>query len=406
MPRDVSRPYLPFFKRTYDYPSFIQKLNSKQFTGLLAIKDLKIAKHNRTPMMGFIIHRLEYGLKHLSPYTQNLATKIDPAKRVVAVHEVNGYIVISTEYYNWLRETFGFETEPNILHALIFQLDDYLRKSIESKLTIRQTLKNLIKIEQDPVIKQNYEVKAELIKLMLNSCYGYTLCNLTSNKFKQYENRMQLPQKTDNIVTCVQLSNSVFFVQTKKTPKELFSTMLGHVGCFILFNSKIILLKRLYFLLKFLDPRYAQLLYMDTDSAHFLVKESKFEDNVDKSLKSQFLNEFDKHFDSGKKISGIWVQEGFFELGEYLGEKCYRLYNENDSHYITHMKGLSSFFQTQFHENKVDPKKTPFLSYNIFYKTSDFLIFKTNMSKNLFDNYIPNKRYFVSATGSLPLRIE
>jgi hypothetical protein len=406
VPKDAGQTYLPFFRPTYDYPTFIQKLHAKKLTGLLAVKNLKIAKHNQTPMMGFIIHRLEYGPQHLSPYTQNLATKIDPAKRVVAVHAINGYIVISTEYYNWLRESFGFAEEPSILHALIFQLDDYLRKSIESKLTIRQSLKNLIKTEQNPLTKQNYEVKAELIKLMLNSCYGYTLCNLTSKKFKQFENRQVFPQKTDNIVTCVQLSSSVFFVQTKKTPKELFSTMLGHVGCYILFNSKIILLKRLYFLLKFLDPRLAQLLYMDTDSAHFLVKNSKFEDNVDKSLKLQFLNEFDKHFDTGKKISGIWVQEGFFELGEYLGEKCYRLYNDSDSHYITHMKGLSSFFQKQFHENNVNPKKTPFLSYNNFYKTSDFLIFKCNMSKNLFDNYIPNKRYFVSATGSLPLHIE
>jgi hypothetical protein len=26
------------------------------------------------------------------------------------------------------------------------------------------------------------------------------------------------------------------------------------------------------------------------------------------------------------------------------------------------------------------------------------------MCKNIFSNYVPNKRYFVSATGSLPLK--
>jgi hypothetical protein len=69
------------------------------------------------------------------------------------------------------------------------------------------------------------------------------------------------------------------------------------------------------------------------------------------------------------------------------------------------MKGLNTFFQKEFHHANIDPKKTAFLSYNIFFKTADFLIFKTNMSKNIFDNYIPNKRYFVCSTGSLPLKI-
>jgi len=29
-------------------------------------------------------------------------------------------------------------------------------------------------------------------------------------------------------------------------------------------------------------------------------------------------------------MSGIWVEEGFYECGEYLAEKCYRLYNKSD----------------------------------------------------------------------------
>jgi len=46
-----------------------------------------------------------------------------------------------------------------------------------------------------------------------------------------------------------------------------------------------------------------------------------------------------------KKISGIWVEEGFYECEEYLGEKCYRLYNNSDNIYLTHMKGLNATFQ-------------------------------------------------------------
>jgi hypothetical protein len=69
------------------------------------------------------------------------------------------------------------------------------------------------------------------------------------------------------------------------------------------------------------------------------------------------------------------------------------------------MKGLNQPFQRQFVEQNIDPKHTSVINYNIFQKTSDFMILKTSMSKNLFDNYVPIKRYFVKATGSLPLTL-
>ncbi len=72
--------------------------------------------------------------------------------------------------------------------------------------------------------------------------------------------------------------------------------------------------------------------------------------------------------------------------------------------FLTHMKGLNATFQKEYHEKNIDPKKLPFLAYNIFFKAPDFLIFKTHMCKNIFSNYVPNKRYFVSSTGSLPLK--
>jgi len=397
--------FIPFPKSTYNYTKFLDDIYTKKLTGLLVVKNLKISKQSQNPIFGFIIQKIEYGLNKMSPYTQTQVSKLNNSKRVISVHECKEFMVISTEYFNWLRKTFGFENQPDIYHALLFYLDDYLRSSIENKLSIRKSLKNLIKHENDLSLKQNYEIKAELIKLMLNSCYGYTLCNLTSTKFKQYENRRHISAKNyKNLVSCFKFSKNVYLVQTKKTHLEEFPTMLGHVGCYILFYSKIILLKRLYFLLKYLNPQQAQLLYMDTDSAHFLMKYAKFEDNVDQTLRADFLAMYDKHFETGNKISGVWVEEGFFNTAEYLGEKCYRLFDDfNKTKYITHMKGLNAYFQTQYHTNNVNPKQMPYLSYNNFFKAPDFLIFKTHMSKNLFTNYVPNKRYFISASGSIPL---
>jgi len=62
-------------------------------------------------------------------------------------------------------------------------------------------------------------------------------------------------------------------------------------------------------------------------------------------------------------------------------------------------------FQSKFVSESVDPESQPCISYNNFQKSSDFAIYKTYMSKNLFQNYVPLKRYFVCATGSLPLNI-
>jgi len=397
--------FLMNFNNNYTYNSFLNAILNQKLTGLIVVKNLKIKKINQNPIFGFIIQKIEYGLKNLSPYTQEQITTFQTGSRVISVHENKNFMVISTEYFNFLHNTFGFEETPDIYHALFFQLDDYLRTSIENKLNLRKELKNLIKHEKNPETRQNYEVRAELIKLMLNSCYGYTLCNISSQKFKQFENRRKKPQATKKIRSCLKMEPNVFLIEIAKEYEESFPTLLGHVGCYILFNSKIILLKRLYFLLKFLNPKLAQLLYMDTDSAHFLLKHKNLEENVSPSLRPTFKNLFNKHFEAGPKLSGIWVEEGFYECGEYLAEKCYRLFNKTDPHYVTHMKGLNATFQKEYHEKNIDPKKLPFLAYNIFFKSPDFLIFKTHMSKNIFSNYVPNKRYFISSTGSLPLRL-
>jgi len=129
------------------------------------------------------------------------------------------------------------------------------------------------------------------------------------------------------------MEKNIFFVEIAKKHEESFPTLLFHVGCYILFNSKIIPLKRLYFLLKFLNPKLAQLLYMDTDSAHFLVKHKILQEIVSHNLKPVFNKEFNKHFKSGSKLSGIWVEDGFNEYGEYLA----KMYNKSDDKYITHI---------------------------------------------------------------------
>jgi hypothetical protein len=392
------------YKKSYHYAAFLKAIYSKTLTGFLVVKDLEIKKNNQNPLFGFIIQKTTYKEKNLSPYSQQLLSVFNETKRVVSLHKNKSFMVISTEYFNWLNTTFGFENTPDIYHALFFKQEHYLKDSIEDKLQLRLNLKEHIKTESNFQAKQNLEIRAELIKLMLNSCYGYTLCNVTSNKFKHFENRTKSNSK--NILSCIQIDENIFLIEKKRKTEENFQTLLGHVGCSILFSSKIILLKRLYFLLQYFNPTKAQLLYMDTDSAHFLFKHPyNIVENVDSNLQQSFSLYFDKHFETGNKISGIWVTEGTFENAEYLGEKSYHLFNTDDAKYLTHMKGLKTSFQQSYHEEKINIKENPFISYNIFFKSPDFVLFKAHMSKNLFSNFIPIKRYFVSATGSLPLKL-
>jgi DNA polymerase elongation subunit (family B) len=170
------------FNPKYKYNNFLQNILNKKLTGFIVTKNLELK--NQNPIFGFLIQKAYYELKSLSPYTKSLLHHFQGSERVVSLHKASSFMVLSTQYFIWLHTVFGFKEIPDIYHGMFFQFEHYLRDQIESKLQKRKELKHLIKNETDITIKQTLEIQAELIKLMLNSCYGFTLCNLTSSKFK------------------------------------------------------------------------------------------------------------------------------------------------------------------------------------------------------------------------------
>jgi DNA polymerase family B len=398
--------YMIEYKKKYKYNNFVQAILNKKLTGFIVVRNLELRHQN--PLFGFLVQKCIYKLQDLSPYTQEILHHFNESEKVISLHKCSGFMVISTYYFNWLYNNFDFSHPPDIYHGVFFKFERYLKNSIETKLKMRTDLKEKIKTETNLYIKQNLEVQAELIKLCLNSCYGFTLCNLGSSKFKSFRNAQSLPRhkmKNSKILSSIKLAEKVYLHEITHSSLNTFSTMLGHVGSNILFFSKIILLKRLYFVLKHLNPSKSQLLYMDTDSAHILLHHEKLEDNIDHEFRQNFLQLYDHHFEK-YKLAGIWVSEGFYEKGQYIGEKSYILKNPPTSQTLSHMKGLNRYFQARFVNENIDPTVFTHINYNIFQKTADFIIFKTYMSKNLFLNYIPVKRYFVCASGSLPLKIQ
>jgi hypothetical protein len=84
----------------------------------------------------------------------------------------------------------------------------------------------------------------------------------------------------------------------------------------------------------------------------------------------------------------------FFNSGKYIGEKCYTLSNEDNSVFITHMKGLNKYFQNQYITNNIDKNFLPSISYNNFFETTDFLIYKTYLTKKNIFILCANKKIF------------
>jgi len=394
------------FKKDYTYSNFLKNILNKNLTGFVVVKNLEIK--NKNPIIGFLIQKVCFEFNRLSPYTQNLLKNFNESERVVSLHKTSSFMVISTFYLLYLYETFGFQNTPDIYHGVFFQFDYYLKDQIEDRLKQRAVIKSQIKMERNILIKQNLEIQSELLKLMLNSCYGFTLCNLNASKFKCFKNAQELPKKkkaTKKIKSCVELAPNVYLNEYYNNLAEPFETMLGHCGSNILFFSKIILLKRLHFVFKHLNPCKAQLLYIDTDSAHILLHHKDLIENIDPPLRDNFNLMYQEHFES-TAISGIWVTEGFFHQATYIGEKCYIMNNTINNQTLSHMKGLNKMFQLNFVKNEIDRKVYSYIKYNNFEKTKDFLIIKTTMNKDLFSNYLPIKRYFVCASGSLPLKLK
>ena len=85
---------------------------------------------------------------------------------------------------------------------------------------------------------------------MLNSCYGFTLCNISSEKFKTYENRRCFPKtlkKRNKFKSVYKFEDKVYLVQKKKKIQESFYKVLPTIS-FDFFSLEHILNYRKSFL--------------------------------------------------------------------------------------------------------------------------------------------------------------
>jgi hypothetical protein len=96
----------------------------------------------------------------------------------------------------------------------------------------------------------------------------------------------------------------------------------------ILSNSKTIILGHVNFLLECLDPRLAELCYMDTDSCIFSFTHPDLEDNLLSDMRDKWLaNNIIADEKGESSCHGKLKLEGTFRVGLFKALKIYRLFN-------------------------------------------------------------------------------
>ena len=95
---------------------------------------------------------------------------------VLGLHEFKHIKVIHTSYFHYLKEHFGFEHEPLILHAVLFKHESYLKQDIEHHLELRAEIKEKLKNPNlSEAEKRVLNSESSSAKLKLNGTYGFTL---------------------------------------------------------------------------------------------------------------------------------------------------------------------------------------------------------------------------------------
>ena len=126
-------------------------------------------------------------------------------------------------------------------------------------------------------------------------------------------------------------------------PSSSVGTPLGPVGATILAGSKVILLGCLGYLLRFLDPRLAEVFYLDTDSIFVALCHPKLEDNVSPNLRREFLAELSRYVNTRDcpELSGYLLLEDAAAGALVFGEKMYSLVAASGECFKTRMKGVA-----------------------------------------------------------------
>ena len=245
---------------------------------------------------------------------------------------------LPVKYFKWLvknRNLSGVE----ILHYVHYELRDYAYDFIYSLLQMRHEINQKFKETGEKDTLSSYN-----LKLLANAMYGFTMVEI-SNYFKftyALEDSIRRYPKVDqtkiNLLSIVKDQKSgkqSFLYQLKYQLSDHMISNTLQVGATILGNSRVIFYDHIYKLLTFLDPRKAELCYLDTDSVFFFIAH----EDLNKCLKHDQINNFKTQYDkifvdpnSPYSQASKLKMEGYYQTAFFKCVKNYILvpFAEND----------------------------------------------------------------------------
>lgn len=191
--------------------------------------------------------------EHMKKTFQHHGVDLKKKEKVVGLHRFRGVKVIYTSYFNYLRNTYGFHGMPLIIHCVFFKHQPFLRQVVNEALAERAKIKKRLADENlAPDEIQVLKSKSNQTKLLINGCYGYTLCRtntlntpyvrekLRTKKYHREMMKKGISKTQKNHIATVREFNRDYLVVTTKTvdPKYGPTTPVIPIGAAILGNSK------------------------------------------------------------------------------------------------------------------------------------------------------------------------
>ena len=236
---------------------------------------------------------------------------------------------LPVKYFKWLVRNRDL-SDIEVLHYIHYECRDYAYEFIHSLLQMRHDINKKFELtgEKDSLASYN-------LKLLANAMYGFTMMEMP-NYFKYtyaLEDNIRHHPKIDQTKV-----NLLSVVKDKKSGKpsmlyqlkyQLTESMISNtlqVGATILGNSRVIFYDHIYKLLTFLDPRKAELCYLDTDSVFFFVAYDELDKCVKKDQIEDYKMECKKIFvdpNSPHSQASKLKMEGYFQSAFF---KCVKNY--------------------------------------------------------------------------------
>ena len=261
---------------------------------------------------------------------------------------------LPVKYFKWLVKNRNLSA-IEVLHYIHYESRDYAYDFIHSLLQKRHDINQKFKITGEIDTLGSYN-----LKLLANSMYGFTMMEMP-NYFK-YTYALEDSIRRHPPVDSTKI-NLLSVVKDKKSGRasllyqlkyQLTDSMISNtlqVGATILGNSRVIFYDHIYKLLSFLDPRKAELCYLDTDSVFFFIAHDKLDKCVKNDQMSNYKMEYDKIFVDPKSHcsqASKLKMEGYYQSAFFKCVKNYILvpFEEKDPP-VVKSKGIPKIIRDQ-----------------------------------------------------------